>query len=426
MNVVIDNLILVGNTANSGHSGIAVTLWGSSYYSIYGLTVNNVDVSGFTRGGISSYRKPGSGFISNVVITNSAFHDNPGYSGFYGVQGSGIVMAGVQYCSISNVKVYNNGGAVTTSPGPIGTWFFDSDHVTVSDSSFYNNLSQGPDGGGVDFDCGTTNSVFQRVYTWNNWGAGYSVNSCSSGQGYNNDGSSMNIVMQSSTSYGDSYHRKDCLLCIWAATGNTASNILFQDMTLTANGYGKLTVESSYSFYSNQYNTYQMVGLWTYGQVSQIATVNVQFIFDSTTYSADLSCNGFNPTCVATAPTNMPNPAPTNMPIPAPTNMPIPAPTSMPIPAPTNVPIATPTNKPFAAFLGTNAPIPAPSLSPVAAPVQSSTGGRTFYVSSIQSSASDSNAGTSATSPWKTLAKVIQLYISFHVLCGLLIKLIVD
>ena len=394
MNIVIDNLILVGNTGVSDRSGIVVTLWGSSYYSIYGLTVNNVDVSGFTRGGMSSYRKPGNGFISNVAISNSAFHDNPGYSGYYGVQGSGIVMAGVQYCTVSNVKAYNNGGAVTTSPGPIGTWFFDADHVTVSDSSFYNNLSADYDGGGLDFDCGTTNSVFQRVYTWNNWGAGYSVNSCSSGQGYNNDGSSMNIVMESSTSYGDSYHRKDCLLCVAATNGNYASNILFQDMTLTANGYGRLAVESSYSFWNYQYNQYQIVGLWVYGQMYQISTKNVQFIFDSTTFSADLYCNGFNPTCVSQG-----------LALP-PTNMPIAAPTWMPVPAPTRQPIAAPTNKPVAA----------PVASPVASPVQTSTGGRSFYVSSIRSTASDSNAGTSASYPWRTLAKVqnILLYDYFR------------
>ena len=494
MNIVIDNLIIVGNIANSGHSGIAVTLWGSSNFNIYGLTVNNVDVSGFTRGGISSYRKPGSGFISNVVISNSAFHDNPGYSNTYAVQGSGIVMAGVQYCTVSNVKAYNNGGAVNTSPGPIGTWFFDADHVTVSDSSFYNNLSQGPDGGGVDFDCGTTNSVFQRVSTWNNWGAGFAINSCSSGQGYNNDGSSMNIVMQNSTSYGDSYRRKDCLLCIWADTNTVASNILFQDMTLTANGYGMLTAESGYSFYSNQYNVYQILGLWTYGQMSQIATRNVQFIFDSTIYAMDLNCNGLNPTCdlnvptappsnvpsappsnmpiaaptstpslsptnkpiapptsmPTTTPTTVPTATPTSIPVAAPTKMPTVLPTGMPIPAPTkmptasptimplamptaaptlaptvspiNKPTAPPTSTPFLATLGINAPSPTPTLAPVAAPAQSSTGGRSFYVSSVQSSASDSNPGTSASSPWRTLAKVIylQLYISFHILCGLL------
>ena len=360
MNIVIDNLIFVGNTANSGHSGIVVTLWGSSNFNIYGLTVNNVDISGFTRGGMSSYRKPGSGFISNVVISNSAFHDNPGYSNTYAVQGSGIVMAGVQYCTVSNVKVYNNGGAVNTSPGPFGTWFFDSDHVTVSDSSFYNNLSQGPDGGGLDFDCGTTNSVFQRVYTWNNWGTGFAINACSSGQGYNNDGSTANIVMQSSTSYGDSYHRKDCLLCVFAISNTVASNILYQDMTLTANGYGMIAVESSFSTWNYQYNTYQIVGLLTSGQVSQISTKNVQFHFDSTTFSANLFCNGFNPSCVST---------------------------SLALP-PTNYPSA--------------------------APVQAPSGGRSFYVSSIRSTASDSNEGTSASYPWRTLAKVVLNVVSLR------------
>ena len=412
MNIVIDNLILVGNSANKRHSGIVVTLWGSSYYSIYGLTVNNVDVSGFTRGGISSYRKPGNGFISNVVISNSAFHDNPGFSGDSAVQGSGIVMAGVQYCTVSNVKAYNNGGAVNTSPGPIGTWFFDADHVTVSDSSFYNNLSQGPDGGGLDFDCGTTNSVFQRVYTWNNWGAGFAINSCSSGQGYNNDGSSMNIVVQSSTSYGDSYHRKDCLLCIWADTNTFASNILFQDMTLTANGYGRLAVESSYSTWNSQYNEYQAVGLWMYGQMYQVSTRNVLFIFDSTKFSAELDCNGYNPTCVsrtlALQPTNMPIASPTTMPIAAPTKMPIPAPTSMPTARPTSMPIAPPTNMPTA--LPTKMPIPSPTQTPTKIPTAplapSPIGGRSFYVSSVRSTASDSSSGTSEDFPWTTLAKV--------------------
>jgi hypothetical protein len=103
------------------------------------------------------------------------------------------------------------------------------------------------------------------------------------------------------------------------------------------------------------------------------------------------------------APTPTPTPAPTPTPTPAPTPTPTPVPTPTPTPVPTPTPTPDPTPTPAPTPTPTPVPTPTPTPAPTPTPTPNPTG-LTFYISPT---GSDSNSGTSSSSPWKTFAFAI-------------------
>lgn len=90
------------------------------------------------------------GVIRNITITNSVFHDNPGYLGIQRPSGSGVVISGVVGATVRNVTAYRNGEKNDNhGGGPVGILTYDADSVYITNCSSYENLSLNNDGGEV-------------------------------------------------------------------------------------------------------------------------------------------------------------------------------------------------------------------------------------------------------------------------------------
>jgi hypothetical protein len=77
----------------------------------------------------------------------------------------------IEYC-----EAYNNGyeGGCTVG-GPIGIWAAVANNVIIQCCESHHNRAGRGDGGGFDFDGGTTNSTLQYNYSHDNDGAGYLI-----------------------------------------------------------------------------------------------------------------------------------------------------------------------------------------------------------------------------------------------------------
>lgn len=207
------------NIANLNVSGSGLlTNSGSGIYFNNDLTgnvklrhvrVDQVEVNGFGKNGISVEANKGNSGFSDVRITRAVAHDNAlagiaiagessdgskayanedvyiGYSKAYnnpGISGrdrdnsgSGIVISEVDRGTIERSVAYGNGRLCnSTEGGPVGIWAWDSNQIVIQYNESYGNKAGGEyDGGGFDLDGGVTNSVMQYNYSHDNDGPGY-------------------------------------------------------------------------------------------------------------------------------------------------------------------------------------------------------------------------------------------------------------
>lgn len=176
-----------------------------------GITLTDVDVSGFQIGIALAGAAPGRGF-RDVTITDSAVHGNRDEglltygTGFDAARptyahadvlvravtaydnagnprnttthsGSGIVLGSVDRGVIEQSAAYGN-GASSASPaeGPVGIWAYDSTGVTIQRNVAYRNRTgTTADGGGFDLDQNTSKSVLQYNLSYQNDGPGLLV-----------------------------------------------------------------------------------------------------------------------------------------------------------------------------------------------------------------------------------------------------------
>lgn len=88
--------------------------------------------------------------------------------------GNGIVVGGVDSCSIRCCEAYRNGWDMPRKGnGPVGIWAWNASHVLIEYCVSHHNDSPGTDGGGFDFDGGVTDSVMQYNLSYENAGCGY-------------------------------------------------------------------------------------------------------------------------------------------------------------------------------------------------------------------------------------------------------------
>jgi hypothetical protein len=198
--ITVSNLNFKGNGMSAGGTwaGINVHI-DFTNKDLSGLTVSNVDVSGYGREGMRIMIGGGGSSLSDVKVEYSNFHDNL-YAGLkvtgsaqnsnknytvdhvyaynnYGsrsagdVTGSGIYLADVDGAKINRCVAYNNG---KDGAAPVGIWAAGSNRVTIQYCESYNNRTRtSTDGGGFDFDWDVTNSVMQYNYSHGNDGPGY-------------------------------------------------------------------------------------------------------------------------------------------------------------------------------------------------------------------------------------------------------------
>jgi len=246
--ITIDNLIIVGDgqkDAKNGQTCSGIFIYHDAPGDISGFVIDNVDVSGFSESGFFSFRYNESGktgVIRDVTITNSFFHDNPGFTGIQRPSGSGTVISGVVGAVVRNVSAYRNGAKNDNhGGGPVGIWTYDADRVLIQNCSSYENLSENNDGGGFDFDGGTTNSIIENCASWDNWGPGYEA--CSFTEGVmNNNGTSNNNTVRDSWSRGDGYGKGFASFGVFPyqvpITAFTVSNVVINITNYPCDDYG--------------------------------------------------------------------------------------------------------------------------------------------------------------------------------------------
>jgi hypothetical protein len=114
---------------------------------------------------------------SNVYVGYCKMYDNPGDPEYLvSHSGNGILMAEVDGGVIEYCEAYNNGYACRADSGPVGIWTWRANNVIIQYCESHHNRTGGPtDGGGFDFDGGTTNSVMQYNYSHDNDGTGFMI-----------------------------------------------------------------------------------------------------------------------------------------------------------------------------------------------------------------------------------------------------------
>jgi hypothetical protein len=210
--LVIRGLSIVGSgpERNQG-SGINFLVTTPGDVTLPGVLVEEVDVSGMGRFGLIIDGRVGKSGLRNVRISDSDFHGNqlagiatrarylPWIGGYAHARieiervrtwdnrgdptldkehsGSGIVLSDVRGAKIERCVAWGNGSASRGRlGGPYGIWTWNADSVVVERSvSFSNRTASKADGGGFDFDGGTTNSLMRDNVSFDNDGAGVLV-----------------------------------------------------------------------------------------------------------------------------------------------------------------------------------------------------------------------------------------------------------
>ena len=297
LGIQIDHLIFKGNGHPRSNSiataGIFIDFQPNSAASVDTLIIDDVEISGYMYG-ITTFRGAPAGFIRSVNITNSSIHDileditSSGRATFSYINrsGSGIFLSGVQNALIEGVSALNNGGNSLQSP--VGIGIRDSDLVLIRNCSCISNFATSPGGGGFELSSGTTNSVIEDSFSSSNGGSGFSVMS-QPDVTLNGGGACSNNTVQNSVSTSDGSSSLYSLAVV-AASGATASDILFQNMniSITANDPPFLQFGDSSSL--------GFKGLYLSGTYNNVDTINVDFVFLSTEkVNCNLSCSSQAP-----------------------------------------------------------------------------------------------------------------------------------
>ncbi|BAU55876.1 right-handed parallel beta-helix repeat-containing protein [Mucilaginibacter gotjawali] len=196
-NVVVRNLKLTGLGRKTGNRENGLAIINSE-----NIKVDNMDISGFQKSGLlidsssSVYcdgvfvRDNGSAGITvegrnskkdsrNIKIFDCRAENNPGDpTKLDNHSGNGIVVGHCTKVTIEACTATNNGWDMPRiGNGPVGIWCYEADSVTIRHCLSYNNKTSkgGADGGGFDFDGGTTNSIIENCFSYGNQGSGFCI-----------------------------------------------------------------------------------------------------------------------------------------------------------------------------------------------------------------------------------------------------------
>ncbi|MDR3694394.1 right-handed parallel beta-helix repeat-containing protein [Mucilaginibacter sp.] len=196
-NVVVRKLKLTGLGRKTGNRENGLAIINSE-----NVKVENLDISGFQKSGLlidsssSVYcdgvfvHDNGSAGITvegrnskkdsrNIKIFDCRAENNPGDpTKLDNHSGNGIVVGHCTYVTIEACTATNNGWDMPRiGNGPVGIWCYEADSVTIRYCLSYQNKTSkgGADGGGFDFDGGTTNSIIENCFSYGNQGSGYCI-----------------------------------------------------------------------------------------------------------------------------------------------------------------------------------------------------------------------------------------------------------
>jgi len=196
------------------YSGIQVT--GGCDIRITNIYASNNGFCGINvLSSAKEYGTDGSAFktVKRVYIGHSVAENNPGCPAITdNHSGNGILLGGVTNGLIEYCEAMNNGWDMPREGnGPVGIWAYMCDSIVIQNCYSHNNKTspKGKDGGGFDFDGGTTNSVMQYNLSANNEGSGYGMFQYAGATEW-----SKNIVRYN-ISYNDGTKNGKCGIFMW-------------------------------------------------------------------------------------------------------------------------------------------------------------------------------------------------------------------
>ncbi len=161
-------VFIVGNPADQSQSGYTNVI--INQVVAYDNTLIGIYVSGIYDPKTALYAN------SNVTVVNCVAYDNPGLAGNANHPEGGIFLEDVDGGMVEYSLAYNNGAAANSIyGGPYGIWTAIANNILFQHNESHHNHSAYLDGGGFDFDGGTTNSTMQYNYSHDNDGNGYLV-----------------------------------------------------------------------------------------------------------------------------------------------------------------------------------------------------------------------------------------------------------
>jgi hypothetical protein len=188
-------IIFGGDSSNEGLSGVSLT---------YNTICNDVMT------GIESY-SVNSQSNTNIYIGYNQIYNIYG-DGESSVNGSGIMLEGMNGCTVEHNSVHDNG---SDGNGNVGIWAYSSNDVIFQYNESYNNMTHGADDGdGFDFDADVSNSIMQYNVAANNEGGGFELFQ------WHNDNSQTNDIIRYNVAQDNAWSHNYSQIDVWGKVIN--------------------------------------------------------------------------------------------------------------------------------------------------------------------------------------------------------------
>lgn len=196
--ISLNNIVCKGSGRKNGNAKPGINIIDCDK-----IKIENIDISGFQKAGLQLYNcsnsnvnnatahDNGAAGISvdgtyqnklssyNIIIKNCNAINNPGDpTNFTNHSGNGIIVGNCTNVLIDHCTATNNGWDMPRiGNGPVGIWCYEADSVIIQHCISYRNKTSkgGEDGGGYDFDGGTTNSIIQYCLSYENAGSAFGI-----------------------------------------------------------------------------------------------------------------------------------------------------------------------------------------------------------------------------------------------------------
>jgi len=255
--IIIKNINAKGKGRLSGNCTTGIDLQNTSYGFI-----DSVDVSGFLNDGIGIWdcenisithayshdngsggihvdsRFMGKKLVKKLYIAHCIAENNPGNQYILdNHSGNGILLGNVTNAIVEYCEAMNNGWAMPRNGnGPVGIWVYESDSIQIQYCYSHDNKTSpfGSDGGGFDFDGGTTNSIFQYNISANNEGAGFGIFQ------YKGAGKWNNNIVRYNVSIDDGIKNSHAGIFVWcdpSASNSIKNCTIYKNLIINKHGH---------------------------------------------------------------------------------------------------------------------------------------------------------------------------------------------
>ncbi|MDQ2753686.1 MAG: hypothetical protein M3R72_11755, partial [Bacteroidota bacterium] len=193
----------------------------------------------------------------NVRLLHCKAYNNPGDPTILNNHsGNGILAVFCTQILIDSCVAFHNGWDMPRiGNGPVGIWCYEADSIVIQHCISYENKTSkgGEDGGGFDFDGGTTHSIIQYCLSYGNEGSGFGI--------FQYDGASPwhdNVIRFCISEDDGNTSAAQANVYVWNSSHDSSQfkNLLFYNNTLyntknAALAYSPESEHSHFCFYNN-------------------------------------------------------------------------------------------------------------------------------------------------------------------------------